>query len=267
MKPPSIVPRLILQKGGVIFPIVFRKLQPTLGFGWATRIVGFMALGMLGISLAIMRTRTAPPKQARALLDMNAFREAPFNIFSLGLFLAFIGLYFPFFYTPIYGNRIIRLPDDVSFYLLPVMNAGSIAGRIIPGLMADKLGSLNTIIPHAFIAAILTFAWLGINNAPGLWVFSALYGYFSGAIVSLPPTIVALISPNMGLIGTRMGMSFTFAGFGLLIGNPIAGAILNVPQGKFHGAEIFSAVTLIAGAVSFACLRGLMMRRRNGWKA
>lgn len=117
-----------------------------------------------------MRLRTTPLKKARALLDLTAFREAPFDIFSLGLFLAFIGLYFPFFYTPIYGMRIAHLSDDVSFYLLPVMNAGSIAGRIVPGLLADKYGSLNTIVPHAFFAAILTFAWLGINDAAGLWV-------------------------------------------------------------------------------------------------
>ncbi len=226
-----------------------------------------MALRMLCISLAIMRLRTTPPKKARALLDLTAFREAPFDIFSLGLFLAFIGSYFPFFYTPIYGMRIAHLSDDVSFYLLPVMNTGSIAGRIVPGLLADKYGSLNTIVPRAFFAAILTFAWLGINDAAGLWVFSILYGYFSSAIVSLPPTIIALISPNMGLIGTRMGMSFTFAGFRLLIGNPIAGAILNVGKGKFHRAEVFSAVTLLAGATAFALLRMLLLRTKKGWKA
>lgn len=143
-----------------------------------------MAFGMLGISLAVMRMRVPHPKSGRSLLDLSAFREATFNTFSLGLFLAFVGLYFPFFYTPIYGTRIAQPPNDVAFYLLPVMNAGSIAGRIIPGLMADRLGSLNIIIPHAFLAAILAFAWLGIENAAGLWVFGALYGYLSGAIVS-----------------------------------------------------------------------------------
>ncbi|KAI4208649.1 MAG: hypothetical protein LQ349_009689, partial [Xanthoria aureola] len=186
-------------RGGVIYPIVFRELQPTIGFPWATRIIAFMALFLLCISFAIMRTRTAPPPKARALLDLSAFREAAFNIFSLALFLSFVGLYFPFFYVSIYGSRITGLADEVSFYLLPVLNAGSIFGRIVPGLVADKVGSLNTIIPCAVIAAVLAFAWLGITNAPGLWVFSVLYGFFSGAIVSLPPTIVALISPDLSL--------------------------------------------------------------------
>ncbi|KAL8818809.1 MAG: hypothetical protein Q9191_007858 [Dirinaria sp. TL-2023a] len=253
--------------GGVIYPIVFRKLQPRLGFPWATRIIAFMVLAMLCVSLAIMRTRTAPPAKARALLDLSAFRDTRFNIFCLALFVFFVGLYFPFFYASIYGSRMTNLPDDISFYLLPVLNAGSFFGRIIPGLVADKAGSLNIMIPCGVAAAILAFTWLGITNASGLWVFCALYGFFSGGIVSLPPTILPLICPDMRIIGTRMGMCFTFAGFGLLIGNPIAGAILNVAEGKFKGAIAFSAATLLAAAILLAGMRVLLLRRRKGWKA
>ena len=252
--------------GSIIYPIVFRKLQPTLGFPWATRVIGFIALGTLSVSLPIMRMRTGPPNKARGLLDHKAFREAGFTIFSLGLFLTFVGLYFPFYYTSIYGTRIVGLSDNVSFYLLPAINAGSIFGRIIPGLMADKIGSLNSIIPCGFAAAILSFAWLGMTNASGLWVFSALYGFFSGAIVSLPATVVALLSPDLSLVGTRMGMSFTFAGFGFLIGNPIAGAILNIPRGEFRGAQAFSAATTLAGAAAFVLVRVLLEKQLKGWK-
>ena len=253
--------------GGVIYPIVFRKLQPTLGFPWATRIIAFMVLGLLCISLAIMRPRTQVSAKARPLFDPSAFREAPFNIFSLALFLSFIGLYFPFFYASIYGSRIANLPDDTAFYLLSVLNAGSVFGRVVPGIVADKIGSLNTIVPCAIVATVLSLAWLGITNATGLWVFCALYGFFSGAIVSLPPTIVALICPDMSKVGTRMGMCFAFAGLGLLIGNPIAGTILSVPEGKFKGAIGFSGATLVAGLVALACVRVLVWNRKKGWKA
>ena len=219
------------------------------------------------ISLAIMKTRTAPPKKVRALLDWTAFKEAPYNIFSLGLFLAFIGLYFPFFYASVYGQRIAGLSNYTSFYLLSVLNAGSIFGRIIPGLLADRFGSLNVMVPCGLLTAVLAFVWIGITNAPGLWAFCVLYGFFSGALVSLPPTVIAILSPDMSVVGTRMGMSFTFAGFGLLIGNPIAGAILNVTEGKFHGAQAFSAATLMGGAMMFVTIRILRLRSQRGWKA
>ena len=255
-----------IYSGGVIYPIVFRKLQPILGFPSATRIIAFMALGTLSVSLALMRTRVPPPKTARPFLDLPAFTEAPFTIFTLGTFLACLGLYFPFYYATIYGTRILDLSDDVSFYLLPVLNAGSVFGRILPGLIADKAGSLNTIVPCGLITSVLAFAWLGVKNAAEMLVFCAMYGFFSGAIVSLLATVIALLSPDLSLVGTRMGMCFTITGLGVLIGNPIAGAILNIPEGRFCGAQVFSAVTLIAGAAAFAVVRVTITRTTKGWK-
>ncbi|KAB8264262.1 major facilitator superfamily domain-containing protein [Aspergillus pseudonomiae] len=241
--------------GSVIYPIIFHKLLGPLGFGWTTRIIGFIALGGLCISLAVMRLRLPPPKQTRSLLDLSAFKEAPFLIFSFGLFCAFVGLYFPFFYLPTYMSRVVHSTDDLAFYIIAILNATSVFGRITPGLVADRLGSLNTIIPMGLGAAVLAYAWIGIKNLAGTIVFACLYGFFSGAIVSLPPTIVARLSPNMNIVGTRMGMCFTFAGLGLLIGNPIAGALLDVEKGVFWKAELFSAVMVTAGVAAFVWLR------------
>ncbi|GAB1205145.1 hypothetical protein APSETT445_003815 [Aspergillus pseudonomiae] len=255
--PSSLSERNVLTQvlGSVIYPIIFHKLLGPLGFGWTTRIIGFIALGGLCISLAVMRLRLPPPKQTRSLLDLSAFKEAPFLIFSFGLFCAFVGLYFPFFYLPTYMSSVVHSTDDLAFYIIAILNATSVFGRITPGLVADRLGSLNTIIPMGLGAAVLAYAWIGIKNLAGTIVFACLYGFFSGAIVSLPPTIVARLSPNMNIVGTRMGMCFTFAGLGLLIGNPIAGALLDVEKGVFWKAELFSAVMVTAGVAAFVWLR------------
>lgn len=252
--------------GGVIFPIVFRLLQPTIGFGWATRVIAFISLGLLIFPVAIMRMRKAPGG-SRALLDLPAFSDPGFTLFALGLFLVHVGVEFPFYYAPLYGSSVMGLKDEVTFYIPAVMNAGSLFGRVIPGLVADKVGSLNTIIPAGFICAVLVFAWLGIDSASGLWVFSGLYGACSGALLSMPATVVAAISPDASLVGTRMGMSFTFAGLGLLIGNPIAGAILSVPQGTFKGAQSFSAAMLLAGSIVFVGVKMVVGKSEKRPKA
>jgi hypothetical protein len=57
-----------------------------------------------------------------------------------------------------------------------------------------------------------------------------------------------------------MGMCFTFAGLGLLIGNPIAGALLDLESGVFWKAELFSAIMVTAGVVCFASLRLLKFK-------
>ena len=54
----------------------------------------------------------------------------------------------------------------------------------------------------------------------------ALYRFFSGTFVSLPGPIGYGLSSDTSTVGTRLGMATAFSGVGLLIGNPIAGAIL-----------------------------------------
>jgi hypothetical protein len=46
------------------------------------------------------------------------------------------------------------------------------------------------------------------------------------------------MAPNMHVAGTRLGMMFVAGSIGVLIGNPIAGAILDSKSG-FSGLEAF----------------------------
>ncbi|RDW70382.1 major facilitator superfamily protein-5 [Coleophoma crateriformis] len=236
--------------GGLIYPIVFRKLEITIGYGWATRVIGFISFGTLLVSAMVLKPRILPPKK-RALLDRTAFKDMPFILFSLSLFFIFIGLYIPFFYMPSYATEKIHTSQSLGFYLLAILNAASIFGRIIPNIIADKYGSLNILAPFILVAGGLQFAWIGIHNLAGIIVFCILFGFFSGSIVSLPPTALVTLSPDLSVIGTRMGMCFSFAGLGLLIGNPIAGAILTGKSG-FMGLKAFGGATVIVGFVCMA---------------
>lgn len=98
---------------------------------------------------------------------------------------------------------------------------------------------------------------MAVNSSAGIVVLMAFYGFFSGSFVSLPPTIVVNLSKDSrDKIGTRMGQSFAFIAFGVLIGTPIGGAVLE--KGGFNalwtfgGCMIFaSAALLIAGRISW----------------
>lgn len=243
--------------GSVIYPIVFERLQPRIGFPWATRVLGFISLATLIVSIAVMRTRLPPPKQARALLDLHAFQSIPYSFYSLGLFLSFAGLYIPIFYIIIWAQRHANVDSTLSFYLLAILNASSIFGRIIPGLIADKYGSLETAIAYTLVAGTLGYVAIVIKNLGGLLVFAILYGFVSGAVVSLPSAIVASLTPDMKLVGTWMGQSFFLAALGVLIGSPIAGTSINVPENKFSDGFIFSATLVMAAGVSYCLAKAL----------
>ncbi|KAK1758897.1 major facilitator superfamily domain-containing protein [Echria macrotheca] len=239
--------------GSVIYPIVFYQLQPRLGFPWATRILAFIILGTLSVSILVLRTRVPPAGKSRAIFDLAAFRSATFDLYSLGLFLSFVGLYVPIFYIILWAEKHVHVDAGLSFYLLALLNGSSTFGRIIPGLLADRFGPFELTIVCTVLAAVFAYVAIVIDTLGGLVVFAILYGFVSGAVVSLPSAVIATLVPDMSLVGTWMGMSFCFAGTGILVGNPIAGTIIDVEGDRFAGGFIFSgSLVMAAGALSIA---------------
>lgn len=105
------------------------------------------------------------------------------------------------------------------------------------------------------VAGIVVLA-LGIpasGNAAFI-TFAALYGFASGAFVSLLPAQVAQIS-KMDQIGIRIGVVFACTSIAGLVGNPIAGAIVDANHGAFWGLNVFSGVMILSGSAMFAFTR------------
>ncbi|KAK3203221.1 hypothetical protein GRF29_112g563471 [Pseudopithomyces chartarum] len=233
--------------GGVIYPIVFHKLLPQIGFAWTTRVIGFIILGTMLIPNLVMRVRVLPAK-SRSLFDLPAFKIPAYALMATGFFIGFMGLYMPFFYAQVYALTNHITNDNLGFYLLAIMNSTSVFGRIIPNYLADKLGPYNIILPCTLVSGVLCFCFVAAKSAPSIIVLMAFYGFFSGTFVSLPPTIIVHLSLNeRGKIGTRMGQSFGIVAIGLLIGTPIGGAILN--KSGFWAVWVYGGIMLVASSV------------------
>jgi MFS family permease len=125
--------------GGVIYPIVFHRLLPKLGFAWTTRVLGFIILATMIVPNICMRVRVLPAK-SRSLLDLDAFRIPAYTLQVAGFFCGFTGLYMPFFYAQVYALDRHITSENLAFYLLAVMNSTSIFGRTylpIPSRIRD----------------------------------------------------------------------------------------------------------------------------------
>lgn len=246
--------------GGVIYPIVFRQLEPTNGFPWATRVIAFIMLATSIITVPFIKQRV-PSTSLRKVYDASSFRDLPYLFFCFGIFFGFMGIYIAFFYVELYATQVCSTNAGLATYVLAVVNAGSFFGRLFPNWLADRIGPLNVQIPFALIASLLAFCWIAIRNTPGLLVFCALYGFFSGTFVSLPGPIVYGLSSDMSTVGTRLGMSMGFAGVGLLIGNPIAGAILR-GGGGWVGLQAWAGTLIV---VSAGCMMGARWAKFGGY--
>jgi len=231
--------------GGVLYPVIFDQIQPSVGFGWTVRVIGLIALVTLAIPCAVIKPRAKPPGR-RKIFDTSLLRELPYMIFNLATFFGFVGQYIPYFFMEQYAAMHgIGMP----FYMLIFLNVGSIPGRIIPSLIADKFfHPLHVLAVCTGCATILAFCWIAITESQaGLIVWCFLYGFCSGAFVSLQGAAVASMTTNMATIGTRFGINMFCGALGILIGSPVGGAIFPV---SWPGAQLFCAFTLLCATAS-----------------
>lgn len=135
--------------GGIIYPIMFYKLVDEVSFGWTCRIIGFTALATLIVPLATLKMRVKPD-QVRSIIDWSAFTDWQYLTFVAGMFVGFTSLYVAAFYTSFFGQATEITDESLSFYLIPIFNAGSVLGRIVPNWLSDRIGPLNVLAPSKF---------------------------------------------------------------------------------------------------------------------
>ncbi|KAG9189696.1 hypothetical protein G6011_06564 [Alternaria panax] len=243
--------------GGIIFPIVATHLIPQIGYGWTMRTLAFLILGMMGIALLTVKSRLPPrPREFELWVFVEPFKDTRFILLTIASFLFFMGLFIPINFIEVEAMS-DGMSTSLAGYLLAVLNAASMFGRIIPGALADKVGKFNMQSLWCLVAAILVLALaLPASGNAAYITFAALYGFASGAFVSLLPAQIVHIS-KVEQIGVRVGVMFACISFAGLVGNPIAGAIVDKNNGMYWGLNIFSGVMLMAGS-SIADIQALL---------
>ena len=249
--------------GGVIFPIMVQRLIPRVGFPWTMRIAAFLILGLLIIANLTVRSRIPPTPRPLSIREFFIpLTELPFILLTASSFLVFLGLFIPFNYITIAAPQAVGMSVDLASYLLSILNAASVLGRILPGYLGDNFGRFNVTIAMCYLCGILCLAlWLpAAANAPVI-VFAVFYGFGSGAFVSMVPALVARIS-DIRQIGLRSGTLFACISIAGLVGNPIAGALSVRNDGGFVYLQIFAGVAIVLGSTLMIATRGVIVR----WK-
>ena len=203
--------------GGVIWPIVLNELlnKDGVSFAWTIRIVGFIMLPLL--VLAVL-TVTPPAKRAsdnhhhRMLTEedernetykghgsdkilqeegkahkqglVSLLKDTTFLVLCSGLAISYLGMFSPFFYATSYAQSVGH-STSFAFYLVSIVNAASLFGRILPGILADCYGHFNLCGTAALLSGATALCWTAAESSGGLVVWCLAYGLTSG--VRKPP--------------------------------------------------------------------------------
>ncbi|KAJ6780087.1 hypothetical protein PWT90_01016 [Aphanocladium album] len=241
--------------GGLLFPAVVSRLLPRIGFPWTMRTLGFLTLAMLLPSGLLMKQRLEPRKTG-PIVDLAAFRERAYALFSVGMFFNFWGLYIAFFYISSFAKQVASFSQEQAINLLMIMNAAGVLSRIGPSYLADRYtGPMNLLIPSALFSGVMMVVWICVSDRNGIYVFAVFYGIFAASFQGLFPVTLASICSDMKTLGTRIGMVMTIISFASLTGPPIAGALLSVGKGSYLYVQLFAGITMMLGTVAVLVVR------------
>ncbi|KAK7935672.1 major facilitator superfamily domain-containing protein [Apiospora marii] len=226
--------------GAIVFPATVQFLIPKIGFAWAVRCSGFVAVAICDV----------------AILNVSAFKEIPYTLFAVGTWFFYWALYFGFFYI---NSFALTLPGEVftpttTVNLLLLTNAVSTPARVLIGWIADNhLGPFNTYILSVASLAATLFGWTAVTNAPGMYVWAAAFGITNGAAQAAYVGAIAGLTKDPKRIGIRIGMVFGIISFAVLAGPPTAGSIIDATGGTYHWAQVWGgSVELLAVVILMA---------------
>ncbi|KAL8344983.1 hypothetical protein RB601_005152 [Gaeumannomyces tritici] len=236
--------------GAVVFPVVLARLLLApgagVGFGWAVRVCGLVMVPVLVFGAATVRARL-PPRASRFFL-WSAFARPLYALLVAGTAALFLGMFVPLFYLPSYAAREAGMDESTALYLVAAVNGASLPGRIIPGILGDRLGRVNTLAAAGAATSVLIFCWPSATTPAGVVAFACVFGFVSGALVSGGSVVFTLCPDSPKDIGTYMGMGIAVASLAVLVGPPVSGAILE-RYGGFREVSILSGVSCMLGAV------------------
>ncbi|OAL02997.1 MFS general substrate transporter [Phaeosphaeriaceae sp. SRC1lsM3a] len=249
--------------GGMVIPIMLNRLIDRIGFGWAIRCLGFMALVMLLIAERLLKKRV-PNKDSVVMIEPAVLKDVVFDLFIFGSALCFAGLWFAFFFVNAYGRNKLGMSLEDTIPILMVLNGVGIPGRLIPAYIADHyFRPLTIILSVSVITSILLFSWIGINSVAGMYVFAAIYGFFAAGLQAMFPATLADLTTDHKKMGTRMGMGFAFSSFGVLLGGPGGGKLVELgDKGYLYGRAFAGS----CGMLGFTCflIAAIIHKKKHG---
>lgn len=238
--------------GGLWFTAATQAMIDNISAEWALRILGILTFAVTGL-MNLMYFRRVPPKPRENIFELRAAKKMVFWLISIESFAIYTGYWALTFYIGSTATQLGGTLQDGSNLLL-VLNAGSAVGRVLAGVVSDKLGNINTLFTSFILTMVIEMAlWMTAKSLAPLYVLCAFYGLLSPTFISLNAVIVST-QFDTDVLASVMGMTNLFSGLGVLAGNLSQGAIYEKydHRDQFTNVIIFSGMfILFAGIVTF----------------
>ena len=142
--------------------------------------------------------------------------------------------------------------------MLALMMAFGVVGRILSGIIADRVGGLRTLMLGSALQGIALLMYLFFDGLFSLYAISALFGLFQGGIV---PSYAIIVREYFLAkeAGTRVGIVLMASLVGMALGGWMSGYIFDA-TGSYQAAFVNG---LAWNAINGTIVLWLLYRRRS----
>ncbi|AEO54869.1 hypothetical protein MYCTH_2035984, partial [Thermothelomyces thermophilus ATCC 42464] len=267
---------------GLVFPPLLDALFARVGWAWAVRAIALFCLA-LTVAANFLITR-APglaagtereegergeekePKEQKEGGEKEAAAAGGTAGFAptVGAVLcAQLGSSLALSYLPRYALGRAGLGRAEAFEVVAVANGASVAGRVLAGWAADRLGPFDASVGCCAAAALASLAvWLPAGGTKGgVMSFAAVFGVASGGGVSLAPVVVGRLC-DAREYGRYYGTCHAITSFLVMLAVPVAEQVFDGGEGRHPSLVVVTGVFYVLAAVAFAAARVVVAGRR-----
>jgi MFS family permease len=215
--------------------------------GWRTTYLQFAVVGVVLLAVAAALASKPPVRLGGVPRRLRTTTRSPaFAALYGSMLLMSVALFVPFVFLPPYA--VLHGASGVAAgTLVGLIGIASVAGRLGLGPVADRFGRIR-VYRLCFVAMAASFTiWLLATEYPWLVAFALLFGVGYGGFIALNPAVVAEAFGVVGL-GAIVGVLYTSAGIGSLVGPPLAGVVIDA-TGTYTWA-ILGAMACAAAAAA-----------------
>ena len=257
--------------GGVVFTPIVESLVKTFGGQGAGEAKTFMVLSLVFLTVCTLgslflknppegyminsaASNAAAAKTVKDYSPSEMIRTPHFYLILAAFLLACMGgLMMIGFAKPIAVAKGLEATATIGVLAISMFNS---VGRLVWGIISDKLGRNNTIIILLSGTAILS---LFVNAAESWWIYVliALIGLFYGGFLSTFPSLTADLFGAKHL-ATNYGLVLLGFGAGAIISSQIAGHYKNIAEHDINlmfPAFVIASCCAAAGIVMMFLLR------------
>ncbi|KAM0752647.1 MFS general substrate transporter [Meredithblackwellia eburnea MCA 4105] len=243
--------------GGGMSSLILRAILPKLGFRKALLVYASINFVFSCIAWTLLKVRILPPsaggpKVQKNWLPKGIFRDGALWSLLGCLFVGTFGFLSPLYLITPYTIKMCPQLDPNSLTpAVPIILMGFAMGfgRILSGVMADKLGPVNSLFWTYFSGGLLQVVfWPWAKNFGSITAFAFLYMFFGSSFLSLMPVAAAKLFGLQGL-ATITGMAVLSNAPGQFLGGWVEGMVLEKTGGSYPSVAWVSGGIMIAGSL------------------